>query len=87
MYDIEEYSNFLGLNKKVVGKIIKAKFCLMKELDLLHLLLPSELPDYFEIVQIETTLISYNIHLKERNLIPKEYQESMLMLLIEPFRN
>ncbi|MCP9754884.1 hypothetical protein EGI26_09485 [Lacihabitans sp. CCS-44] len=41
--------------------------------DLIRLLLPEGLFEYFEVVKVEKVENSYNIHITELNLIPKEF--------------
>ncbi|MBL0302684.1 MAG: hypothetical protein IPQ23_13505 [Cytophagaceae bacterium] len=41
--------------------------------DLIQLLLPEGLFEYFEVVKVEKLESSFNIHIAERNLIPKEF--------------
>ena len=57
---------------------MKTTILKMKEIDLLKLLLPSELSEYFEITQIENTVGSYVLHLAEKNVIPVQYKENKL---------
>lgn len=46
--------------------------------DLIQLLLPEGLFEYFEVVKIEKEDNSYNIHIVEHNLIPKEFEGQKL---------
>ncbi len=46
--------------------------------DLIQLLLPEGLFEYFEIVKVEKIENSFNIHIVERNLIPKEFEGQKL---------
>jgi len=51
----------------------------MQELDLLQLLLPPELPKYFDITKTERDEISYTIYLEERNIHPEQYKANKLI--------
>ena len=42
--------------------------------ELIKLLLPSEIFEYFEIVDLQVTSSSINVHLEELNLPPEEYR-------------
>ncbi|MCP9754885.1 hypothetical protein EGI26_06885 [Lacihabitans sp. CCS-44] len=46
--------------------------------DLIRLLLPEGLFEYFEVVKVEKVENSYNIHITELNLIPKEFDGQKL---------
>lgn len=46
--------------------------------DLIQLLLPEGLFEYFDVVKVEKVENSFNIHIVERNLIPKELEGQKL---------
>ena len=46
--------------------------------DLIQLLLPEGLFEYFEVIKVEKVDNSYNIHITELNLIPKEFEGQKL---------
>jgi len=46
---------------------------------LLQAFLPEEIFDYFEIVRIDSHNDSFDVHLDELNLIPKEYEKDILI--------
>ena len=50
----------------------------MKEYDFLQLLLPAELPEYFDITKIEAVEESFTIHLEEKNINPEQYKDNKL---------
>lgn len=51
----------------------------MKEHELMSLLLPEGMLEYFEITQIEKQSESYTIHLSERNIIPELYKNDKML--------
>ncbi len=51
----------------------------MKNEDIIKLLLPEGLQEYFEITKIENNPENYNIYLEEKNIPPVEYQNSKLL--------
>ncbi|MCP9769248.1 transposase [Lacihabitans sp. LS3-19] len=46
--------------------------------ELLQLLLPEGLLEYFEFVKVENVVETYNIYISERNIIPSEYEGDKL---------
>ena len=62
----------MGRSKKIVC------FVFMKEHELMSLLLPEGMLDYFEITQIEKQSESYTIHLSELNIIPELYKNDKM---------
>lgn len=71
--------------QKVVGKYLKVEFCVFKFytmqdsfLDILNLLLPEIIVDYFELTSYEKGEEILHLYLKEINSIPKEYRNSKL---------
>jgi len=51
----------------------------MKELDLLQLLLPEELPEYFTLTKSTKSDSGYIIYLEEKNIHPKQYKANKLI--------
>ncbi len=47
--------------------------------ELIKLLLPSEIFDYFEIVKLQVTDISINVYLDESNVLPEKFSEKKLI--------
>ena len=46
--------------------------------ELIKLLLPSEIFEYFEIVKLQVTDTSINVYLDETNVLPQEFTEKIL---------
>lgn len=46
--------------------------------DLIKLLLPFEIFEYFKIIDLQVTSVSINVHLEELNLIPEEFKDKKL---------
>ena len=53
-------------------------FAIMKEQDLIKLILPKGLLKYFEILNIKESTESYHIYLQERNIIPEGYSNNKI---------
>jgi len=54
-------------------------FAFMKEQELLGMILPAGMLDYFEITKAEKSTDSYILHLSEKNLVPEGYKENKLL--------
>ena len=79
------HMDFQGSSQKVVGKYYKSVICILKYTEmqdsfkeLIKLLLPEIIVDYFELTSYEKDQEILHLYLKEINSIPKEYRESKL---------
>jgi len=51
----------------------------MKEHELIGLMLPDGMLEYFEITQAEKNADSYIIHLSEKNIVPEDFKDNKLL--------